>query len=185
MNAGEEWLERACFVWEQQGRIYPALWAHGEERFCVAIPKDAEAADVSPLLQAVLLTLMAQTVQALYVGTMHEAWTRTFFDTEEVANLKPGELEKMAEIDPQIRTSILTTWGDLSTGKICQDMASLSISDFGEVQWETDHSSNPEGVLTELVRSVMSGEGFPADDPETVVAGVAESMNWQVMLWSE
>ena len=185
MNAGEEWLERACFVWEQQGRIYPALWAHGENRFCVAIPHSREAAEVSPLLQSVLLTLMGQSVGALYVGTMHEAWTRTFDNMDEVAHLQAGQLQQMAEIDPQIRTAIITTWGNLATGKICQDMASLSINDFGEVEWEMNHSDNPEGVLTQLVRGVMSGEGLPAEDAETVMARVAESMDWQVLLWSE
>jgi hypothetical protein len=129
--------------------------------------------------------MIAQTVKASAVGTLHEAWTKQFVDHDEVAHLKPGELEQLAEVDPEVRTAIITTWGDLKTGQIFQDMATLSLSDKGDTVWEISHSDTPQGLLRRLVQGVMLGEGLPADDPETVLAKIAQSMDWQVMIWSE
>jgi len=185
MTLGREWLDRACHTWEQQGTIYPSLWAEGEELLCVAIPMHREASQASPLLQSLLLSMMAQTVQALALGTLHEAWTKEFVNHEEVAHLKPGELEQLAEVDPEVRTAIITTWGDLKTGKIFQDMATVGLSDEGDTVWEISHSDTPQGLLRRLVQGVMLGEGLPADDPETVLAKIAESMDWQVLIWNE
>jgi hypothetical protein len=185
MSAGKDWLQRACFVWEQQGEIYPALWATGEDRRCVAIPVDVEALQASTLLQTVLLGLMAQTVEATAIGTMHEAWTKTFTSTDEVEGMQPGQLAQLAEVDPLIRTALITTWGNLKNGKVYQDMASLSISDLGEIGWEYEHSKKPQGIFRELVSGVMSGHALAADDPKDALSRLAEAMNWKVLLWNE
>jgi hypothetical protein len=181
MNTGQRWVAQACLVFSQQGQVLPTLFAQGPTRLSLATP--AHDAEMTMTSQIVLLCLMAQAVEAIAVGTVHEAWTREFDEISEVQSLKPGDLEKLSEIDPLVRTAIVSTWGDLVTGRVFSEMATLGLDDFGEIDWDWSHAQEPEGDIAQIVRAVILAEGLPAADPETVAVAVGESMGWSVMLW--
>jgi hypothetical protein len=183
MNTGQRWVAQACLVFAQQGQVLPTMFAQGAQRSALATP--APDAEMTIPSQIVLLSLMAQAVKALSVGTVHEAWTRTFDHMSEVEALKQGDLERLSEVDPLVRTAIVSTWGDLTTGQVFSEMATLGIDDFGEIDWDWSHAEEPEGDMARIVRATILAEGLEAADPEEVAVAIGESMGWSVMLWGE
>lgn len=184
MNPGVDWLERACFVYETQGRLLPSLWAQNGPRKAVALPLGEDPND-TPLLKSVLLGILAQTVEAIEVGTVAEVWVREFDSEADVAHIRPGDLAAMAEVDPSIRTALICTWGDAIIGEVCSEMAKVVITDDGEIEWDITHSSEPFGPIAAMVKAVVNHEGLPVENAEQVLASVAESMGWQVLTWDE
>lgn len=181
MNIGQQWVKRACHIYEMHGQVLPSLWAQGATRTAMAIP-DSDA-DISIGAQVALLSIMAQAVEALAVGTVHEAWTKVFDDAEDVAQLQVGDLHKMSEVDPTVRTAMVSTWGDLTSGKVCNEMAVVGLDDFGAIVWDWSQSEEPEGDLARIVRATILAEGFAVDEPVKVLPSFADSLGWTVTSW--
>ena len=183
MNAGQEWVWRACWVFETQGHVLPSIWAQSKNKRALALPM--ENATDGDLTRGILMGLMAQAIDAHQVGTIHEAWVREFDTHDDVANLKPGDLETMAEVDPKVRTALISTWGDFLTGEIRSEMASMGLSDHGDVMWDWSESTEPVGPIAAMVRATVSSGGIAADDPLTMLMNVADGLDWRVLLWDE
>jgi hypothetical protein len=184
VNAGQSWLHRACTVWEQTGRIIPGLWAESGERALMTQPMTSEAAKASPMMQAVLLGAMGQVVKATAVGTIHEVWRKQIPIEQDVTNFRPGDLGRLAEIDPEIQTCLIVVWGDLRTGYVGSELAALSIGDRGEVSWDLDSSAQSSGPLTEIVDGVLSGvTTLTIGDSQRAMELISDSMEWGWYAW--
>lgn len=185
MNIGQEWVDRACWIYESDGTVLPSLWASGDRKMIIAIPRSAEAMSSAWETQAVLLSLMAQTVEALAVGTVHEVWTKAFEPEEDPGEMTAGDLRNIADLDPTVRTSLMGTWGDLKTGEVRTEMASVCVGDRGEISWEWGTSTEMAGALVDMIESVLAHDQYHAEDPEDALEQVADSMQWSVFVWEE
>lgn len=184
VNVGQSWLYRACTVWEQTRRIIPGLWAEGGGRALITQPVTSEAAKASPLMQSVLLGAMGQVVRAEAVGTIHEVWRKQVPITDDPLNFKPGDLGRLAEIDPEIQTCLIVVWADLATGKVSSELAAVSIGDFGQVTWDVDSSSQSSGPMTEIVEAVLSGvTTLTMSDAQQAMESICGAMEWGWLAW--
>lgn len=182
MNPGQQWVWRACQVFVDQGRVLPTLWAQSDTDFVLAVP--TEDATVSGLVQPMLLGLIAQTVEADFVGIVNEVWVKEFDTYDEVEGLHPGDLAALSDTDPRVRTAVICTWAPVATAKVRSEMATFSLTDDGEVEWLWSESDEPVGPIADMVRMIASHEGIAVPDPFVALEKVAEGLGWHVLGWS-
>jgi hypothetical protein len=120
-------------------------WAVGDKNSAFAQPIDRDGWDVSYEARAGLHALVAACVDARVIGRIDETWTRVM-STDETP-LVHGELQEMADTDPDVKTALCVQAYDLLSGNSYLHMAHLELDEDGSDRWVRTHADEPEGRI--------------------------------------
>lgn len=141
----------ACYA--EDGFVWPKAWATSDTVTVIASPNDLPVVDTDAVA---FLAFMAEAIGARWAGFTDEVWTKE--SDEERPGVKvadmPGELQAIADIDPTVKTGIVTHGIDLDTGEVAVAVASQSIDDAGNMAWVYGISSEVEGKKVEHLAAV-------------------------------
>lgn len=191
-DIGEEWLIQSSMVHDEQGWLLSTMWAEGPVFRAIAHPASSEASKISLFFRRELLSVVAESVNALSFGMIDEAWRKEFASMDEIENLEHGDLAVLAEIDPTVETSIISTWADLADASIESGLLARHIDDDGEAYWIYEQSNGAFGEMVEVIRDVLGGVAVcRIPDPSDIeleqlweqVDALAESCGWKVLIW--
>ena len=156
----ENFCKTATDQWKIEGAIIPTLWAIGRGRIIFAQPKKAEAWQDIPQ-QMAIHALLRSIVKATTIGMIAEAWVRQQEPDKPMP--KKGDLERVADFDPDVRTAIIVHGWDIGAARSHSHMARLDLDNEGSPMWEFDCYDSAHGRIPEQLQMV-------ADEPMTLIA---------------
>jgi len=172
-------------VYEKRGRLTPKLWVQGVERMMVAEPIDDNAhTATSDEHRVTLLIAMAVKTNALIAGRSDEAFIRVGLPDR----LEAGGLRRIADIDPEVRTCVLTEAVMIGGSEDVTIVARHGLDDYGRHLWDvhTSRSSMTETLVPlKVARDLISG-GLPDfwHDP-IALTQFAEQIRWHVQTFPD
>ena len=178
-------LDSAIQMWKQDGCVMTCSYALGYSAHAFAQPYEPKGMEVAVETRVALHALIASVVNARYIGRIDESWTR-LSDVGE-PDLVHGDLERMADYDPNVATAICVQAYDLETERSYLHMATLSLNDDGSEYWQRTYSEDVEGrivggsQLTARVIPIISNDN---DLSAEVVEGFLNAVGWTMAVAS-
>ena len=177
-------LERTCAnfcmtaadQWKIDGAIIPTLWAIGDKRIIFAQPKNSDAWQ-NDNEQMAVHALMRSIVCADLIGVIAEAWVRQQEPNNPVP--KKGDLEAIADTDPNVRTAIIVHGWDVKAKRSHSHMARLDLDTEGVPMWEFDCYDGAEGLAPSKLEVVGTCPLAVVADQTSISASVLE--DWFIL----
>ncbi len=151
---------------DQDGVTQPVVAFHGDRHVVVFL---APMGDIHPTDRigqiVVALTCVAK---PRYIVTVTEGWARVW-DAEAEGmppELNRGDLQRMSETDPKVKTVIMTQVMDIKVPRESYFMTAITEGDPRDKQWKVDHYAVTDGQMN-----------FAGYLPETVLSAAAASSN--------
>lgn len=144
----------AVQTYEELGTHLVTLWADAPGQRLVAVPVTKQALlettddDVIGLLASMSLAIGAQ-----IAGRCDEAWSK-HFDPDEIADLRPGDLAAISDVDPLVKTVLITHGIDLRSREQVLCYAHAEIHDDGSRLWHQVLTDSAAGVKAEEMHKV-------------------------------
>lgn len=134
-------------MWERDGAVMTTSFAIGHSRSAFAQPKNEQGLNIENDHRTQLLALLASTVGAVVVGRIDESYiAKVKADTPP---LTKGDLEKMADSDPNIHTAIVVQATDVATREPLVAVAVLTVDEDGLPSWDYELYSDAEGQFVQ------------------------------------
>lgn len=179
-----EWHCRAGIrTWTEYGALLPKVWADGPKRRAIAEPAGPDGLEINAATLVVLMTRVALLADARFLGRSAEAWARTLEPGDEIP--ETGDLDRDAEIDPRIRTSIVSEGIDLEAVEVAATAGYLGLSDSGHPQWTIE----PAGMIgTSFLQIMLAAhnlldQGWRVDDDVDEMLAWIEDREWRVQIF--
>jgi len=144
----------AVQTYQELGTHLTTLWADAPGQRLVAVPFSSEAMrctsddDVIGLLASMSLAIGAQ-----IAGRCDEAWSREF-DPSQIAEVRPGDLQRISDLDPLVKTVLISHGIDLENRQQVICYAHASVHDDGTKLWHQVLTDSAGGVKVEEMRRV-------------------------------
>lgn len=177
--------ETARQVWKRSGRLFPKIWAQSVDQMIVASPLDGKASDaMTDEFRATLAVAMACRIDALAIGRSDEAYIRTASQAALIA----GDLNRIADIDPEVRTCVITEAVAIGGSEEVTLVAIHHLDDAGRSDWEVRESHNSSRtslVPLQAARNLIDG-GLPDfwRDPNALEQ-FAGQIRWELSIFPE
>jgi hypothetical protein len=143
----ESLLDEAVVMWERDGAVMTTSFAIGHARSVFAQPKNEVGLAISDYQRVELVAMLASTVGAVVVGRIDESYIAVV--DAGAPPLAKGDLERMAETDPNINTAIVVQATDTASGEALVAVAVLTVDDNGLPQWDYSIYENADGQFIE------------------------------------
>lgn len=176
-------LDNAIAIWRRDKMVATCSWAVGDKASAFAQPFDREGWDVSYETRAGLHALVAGCVNARVIGRIDETWTK-MMSTDETP-LVHGELQDMADTDPDVKTALCVQAYDLLSGKSYLHMAHLDLYDDGTDRWVRTYADEPEGrivggnqLAARAIPILTDGADLTPDDVEQFL----NALHWTMVV---
>jgi len=140
-------LDEAVVMWERDGAVMTTSFAIGHARSVFAQPKNEIGLAIGNHERVELVAMLASTVGAVVVGRIDESYM-AIVDAG-APPLAKGDLERMAESDPNIHTAIVVQATDTASGEALVAIAVLAVDDGGLPQWDYTVYDNADGQFIE------------------------------------
>lgn len=178
-------LDTAIDIWRKDGGVMTCSFALGNSASAFAQPFETAGTEVTFETRIALHALIASAVDARYIGRVDETWTRLSEAGD--PELLHGDLERMADQDPQVATALCVQAYDLETGSSYLQMATLALREDGSQRWSRTYSEDFEGRL--VGGSAMTARVIPiiSDDLDLtadVVEGFLNAVGWTMTIGS-
>jgi hypothetical protein len=177
--------QTARMIYERHGRLLPKIWAQSIDRMLVAEPLDREAIDeMTDEFRATLAIAMACRIDALAVGRSDEAYIRTIDED----SLDAGDLAEVVDIDPRVRTCLVTEAVAIGGSEEVTIIATHGLDDYGRHVWAVEE--NRAGIMRSLVplqvARNMIADGLPDfwRDP-IALEQFAQQIRWAIQVFPE
>jgi len=176
-------LDNAIAVWKREKMVTTISWAVGDKASAFAQPIDQEGWNVPYETRAGLHALVAACVDARVIGRIDESWTR-MRDADETPLLH-GELQEMADTDPDVKTALCVQAYDLLTGNSYLHMAHLDLCEDGSDRWVRTYADEPEGRI--IGGSQLTARAIPiitdgVDLTPDVVEQFLNALHWTMVV---
>lgn len=176
-------LDNAIELWQRDKMVSTVSWALGAKGSAFAQPYDREGWDVPMESRVGIHALVAACVDAEYIGRIDESWVKA--QEKGTPSLVHGQLQEMADFDPDVRTALCVQAYHLPTGKGYLYMASLDLDEDGSEHWIRTYSDDPEGRIvdgSEMTARVIPilADGMPIT-PD-VVEEFLNALHWTVVV---
>lgn len=176
-------LDNAIALWKRDKMVATVSWAFGPRKSAFAQPYDREGWDVSMEARVGLHAMVAACVDAEYIGRIDETWVKA--QEKGTPPLVHGELQQMADYDPEVKTALCVQAYHLPTGRGYLYMASLELFEDGSDHWVRTYSDDPDGRIvtgSELTARVIPvlNDGPPLT-PD-VVEQFLNALHWTVVV---
>jgi len=176
-------LDNAIQLWQRDKTVSTVSWAIGSGGSAFAQPFDREGWDVSIESRVGIHALVAACVDAEYIGRIDESWVKA--QEKESPSLVHGQLERMADFDPDVRTALCVQAYHLPTGRGYLYMASLDLTEDGSENWVRTYCDDPEGRIVDgsemTARVIPILNDGPPLTPE-VVEAFLNALHWTVVV---
>lgn len=169
-------------VWQQHGSLVPKLWTSSVDQRLTAEPIGPDGLDITLASLVVLLTRLAQIGKADMIGRTGEAWMRSLEPGDEIP--EHGDLGRVADFDPAVRTSIVTEALDLRTGEMVAFAAGLDLDENGAPTWTVE----PAGLIGSSFAQALYAarslvlQGWRADDDLSTMENFVEDCDWHYQI---
>jgi hypothetical protein len=176
-------LDNAIELWQRDKMVSTVSWALGPKGSAFAQPFDREGWDVPMESRVGIHALVAACVDAEYIGRIDESWVKA--QEKGAPSFVHGQLQEIADFDPDVRTALCVQAYHLPTGKGYLYMASLDLREDGSEHRIRSYSDDPEGRIVD--GSEMTARVIPiiADEmpitPE-VVEEFLNALHWTVVV---
>ncbi len=144
-------------IYERRGRTSPTLWAQSIDRMIIASPKDRKSLEeTNDEFRGTLAVAMACRIDALAIGRCDEG----FIHTGKPKYLNAGDLVRIADLDPEVRTCVITEAVAVGGSEEVTIVAVHGIDDYGQSTWDVRESHNSTRttlVPLQAARSVIDG----------------------------
>lgn len=176
-------LDNAIAIWKRDKMVSTISWAMGDKASAFAQPVDREGWDVPYETRAGLHALVAACVDARIIGRIDETWTR-IMSTDETPLVR-GELQEMADTDPDVKTALCVQAYDLLSGNSYLHMAHLELDDNGSDRWVRTKVDEAEGRI--VGGSELTARAIPIlTDGEELTPDVVEqflnALHWTMVV---
>jgi hypothetical protein len=172
-------LEEAIHMWHRDGAILTTSFAIGHSRSVFAQPINESGFDLSDKNRIHLDGMLASLVGAVVIGRIDESFIAELPVTERP--LAKGELAKMAETNPDVKTALVVQTLDVTTNHLILVMGILGIDDEGEACWKFASYNDPEGPIGEgLEKSAEIAESIVIPLTNAQLQEELSSYGWQV-----
>lgn len=176
-------LDNAIDIWRRDKMVATCSWAVGERASAFAQPFDRDGWDVSFETRAGLHALVAACVGARVIGRIDETWTKMMATTE--TPLVHGQLEELADTDPEVKTALCVQAYDLLTGRSYLHMAHLELYDDGADHWVRTYADEPDGRI--VGGSQLTARAIPIlsdgnDLTPDVVESFLNALHWTMVV---
>jgi len=165
---------------QQCSMVTPKFWAQSETRRAIAEPASEYGMQLDTSHGVVLIGFLVDIAQARWFGRTAEAWIKNFRDGDQ---FDTGSLGAMADIDPEIRTAIISQGVDMLTGEQCTTTAAFDLDDVGSPVWHRYSHADLGGGFEIVAEAVI---GFVrASRPKRSVADMEqfiEACGWRVQI---
>lgn len=176
-------LDSAIEIWRREKVVSTVSWAIGANGSAFAQPFDREGWDVSLETRVGLHAMVAACVDAEYIGRIDESWVKA--QPEGAFPLIHGQLQELADFDPEVKTALCVQAYHLPTGKGYIHMASLELREDGSERWVRSYSDDPEGRIVEgselTARVIPILNDGPPLTPD-VVEEFLNALHWTVVV---
>lgn len=170
-------LEEACIMWERDGALLTTSFAMGHSRALFAQPMNQDGCEIDNATRTRIQALLAASTGAIYIGRIDES-----FIAERPASATPykkGDLERLAESDPSIRTAIVVQATDTRSGECLVFVAISVVDDDGEHDWELGVFDEAEGqIIAEAHQSVRLSELITNPITDTQLRDDLRELGW-------
>lgn len=174
-------LDNAIDIWRRDRCVATCSWALGEKASAFAQPFDVEGWSIPVEARIGLHALVAACVNARVIGRIDESWTKAM---PEDSPLVHGELEEMADYDPEVKTALCVQAYDLLSERSFLYMAHLELFDDGSDHWVRSYHDDPEGriiggsQLTARTIPMLTGQDISPD----VVEQFLNALHWTMVV---
>jgi hypothetical protein len=176
-------LDNAIELWKRDKMVATVSWAFGPRLSAFAQPYDREGWDVSLEARVGLHAMVAACVEAEYIGRIDESWVKA--QDNGSTPIVHGELQQMADYDPDVKTAICVQSYHLPTGRGYLYMASLELHEDGSEKWTRTYCDDPEGRIvtgSELTARVIPIFNDGPDLTPDVVEEFLNALHWTVVV---
>lgn len=140
-------------VYEEKGVVPPLVAFHGERRLVAFLAPGEHPTDrVGQVVVA-----LADVCKSRQICMAVEGWAKVFKDGESLPdNMQRGDLEKLSEVDAEVRTSIIGTAIDVKVPRESCVVSSIAMGDPRDVEWETTTTVGiPRGAMYDTVMAAV------------------------------
>ena len=149
-----ELLETAIQMWERDGAVITTSFAIGHSRSLFAQPVTAEGCTVDAEARVRIHARLAAAVGAVFLGRIDESFIA--YRAPEDEPLRRGDLERLAETDPTIKTALVVQAMDASSHDSLVAVGILEVGDDGEPDWSYQMFDDPEGSIIAECRAAVA-----------------------------
>lgn len=187
-NVCTEIAENAQRGWGRLGCLFPTVWSIGPETTAFAIPFEDSATRIDSEEMIDLHAGLSAELDARFVGTLAEIWTRSGTADEE---LDSGGLARESETNPEVKTGILVQGFDLFERISGLVLTTLNLDRRGlpfwkiedaEIRWEGDQTSisRLRGVRDDMKTLIAVDKAMRVGSYGAIDDAFAE-VGWQVV----
>lgn len=176
-------LDNAISIWQRDKMVATCSWALGAKASAFAQPFDHEGWTISLETRAGLHALVAACVDAQVIGRIDETWTKMMSPDE--TPLVHGELQDMADTDPDVKTALCVQAYDLLSGRSYLHMAHLDLFEDGSDHWVRTYADEPEGRIvggSELTARAIPILTQDVDLTPDVVEQFLNALHWTMVV---
>ena len=176
-------LDNAIDIWRRDKVVATCSWAVGDKASAFAQPFDEDGWNISIETRAGLHALVAACVNAKVIGRIDETWTKAMSKDEEPP--VHGELQEIADIDPEVKTALCVQAYDLISGRSYLHMAHLDLFEDGSDHWVRTYADDPEGRI--VGQSHLTARAIPIltggeDVSPDVVEQFLNALHWTMVV---
>ena len=167
-------------MWERDGGLLTTSFAIGHARSLFAQPTNEEGCSISETTRVHLQALLASTSGAVVIGRIDESYMK-YVDADHPP-LNKGDLGKLSETDPTVRTCIAVS-GINTSYDYCGIvlLAILEYDDEGNTQWQYQTHTNPQGDFVDNAqKSLRLAETFTIPTTNAQLVEQLHEWGWVV-----
>lgn len=140
-------LEEAVYMHGRDGAVMTTSFALGHSRSAFAQPTTEEGCTIDNETRVRIHAMLASTVGAVFIGRIDETYLAERPIHEEP--LLKNDLERMAAVDPTIKTAVVVQAMDIKTEQSLIAVGVQLIEDTGDTRWELNMYDTIEGQIIE------------------------------------
>lgn len=181
------WLDAALTIWQRDRFVSPIMFAENDTRAVAAQPTSTEAMEIEGASKTLLISALAASINATYVGMVLEVWDREYRIGEAPERLERGALEQMADTDPSVHTAIVVPWAATDQSRSGIIRARHVLNAEGQPTWDRSEHTDIAGDIIDILLGI--DEYTFHDTTHTSIAEAVDiicgALGWVATWWKK
>ena len=169
--------DEAVRMWERDGALMTTAFAIGHSRSLFAQPLTEAGCEIGDDTRVRLQALLGASAGAVFIGRIDESYIK--YQEADAPELEKGELARLADTDPSIKTALVVHTIDVASGQSYTSMAILGVDDEGEREWEFESYDNPQGTyVIDASKSLLLMDIMTTPMTDAQLRDELDSLGW-------